>query len=337
LAAANSQSMSSGNPTTNFFAVNNFQVFPIEQQLPQALITNSGVFEAGTAAAPSITTRGDTDTGIYFPAENTLGFATSGSQWMQLGPTGNFGLHASDVDDFTPSDRSTQAQQLKWGRQVGGRRQLLIESSLGSGPLTVNSTFNDASERGLINFYRGIDSVGSIFGNTSGLLQLRAQSSLALLTNALTRLTILSNGNVGVGTTTPSTRFHVNGTIRYTNRPAAGTITTLGFDANGDLKASSSSRKYKHDIKPYENGLETVMQLKPVSFVYNGENDPNIGFIAEDVNDLGLSEVVIYDEKGDPEGVQYANMVSLLTKAIQDLKKELDEVKSELKAIKDSQ
>jgi hypothetical protein len=38
------------------------------------------VFPAGSASTPSITTTGDTNTGIYFPAADTIGFACGGTE-----------------------------------------------------------------------------------------------------------------------------------------------------------------------------------------------------------------------------------------------------------------
>jgi hypothetical protein len=142
-------------------------------------------------------------------------------------------------------------------------------------------------------------------------------------------------GNVGIGTASPATQLHANGTIRYTNRPAAGTITAIGFDTNGDLKASSSSLRYKHDIEDYGKGLAEVMQLRPVSFKFNGEENTNIGFIAEEVDALGLTEVMLYNEEEQPEGVIYANMVSLLTKAIQEMKAIIDTQASTITTLTD--
>ena len=49
---------------------------------------STGVFAAGSAAAPSITFTGDTDTGIYSPGANQLGFATNGAEVARLTSAG---------------------------------------------------------------------------------------------------------------------------------------------------------------------------------------------------------------------------------------------------------
>ena len=45
------------------------------------------VFPAGAVATPSITTAGDTNTGMYFPAADTIGFAAGGVQSFSVGTT----------------------------------------------------------------------------------------------------------------------------------------------------------------------------------------------------------------------------------------------------------
>jgi len=46
-------------------------------------------FVAGTAALPAITTTGDTNTGIFFPAADTIAFAEGGTEAMRLDSSGN--------------------------------------------------------------------------------------------------------------------------------------------------------------------------------------------------------------------------------------------------------
>jgi hypothetical protein len=50
------------------------------------------VFQSGTAAAPSITFTGDTNNGIYAPAADTIGFATSGAEAVRINSSGQVGI-----------------------------------------------------------------------------------------------------------------------------------------------------------------------------------------------------------------------------------------------------
>ena len=52
-------------------------------------------FSAGTAAAPAITTTGDTNTGMFFPAADTIAFAEGGVESMRLNSSGNLGIGTS--------------------------------------------------------------------------------------------------------------------------------------------------------------------------------------------------------------------------------------------------
>ena len=45
--------------------------------------------QAGTAAAPAITTTGDTNTGIFFPAADTIAFSEGGAEAMRIDSSGN--------------------------------------------------------------------------------------------------------------------------------------------------------------------------------------------------------------------------------------------------------
>jgi hypothetical protein len=51
-------------------------------------------FVAGTAAAPAITTTGDTNTGMWFPAADTIAFSEGGTEAMRLDSNGRVTMSA---------------------------------------------------------------------------------------------------------------------------------------------------------------------------------------------------------------------------------------------------
>ncbi len=48
--------------------------------------------QAGTAALPSITPTGDTNTGVFFPAADTIAFSEGGAEVMRINSAGNVGV-----------------------------------------------------------------------------------------------------------------------------------------------------------------------------------------------------------------------------------------------------
>ena len=204
-----------------------------------------------------------------------------------------------------------------------------------------------------------------LFG-TSGDGYMTFSTSNANNTAPTERMRIGSNGNIGVGVTNSSvTRLLVQGVdttgskyvfvatdsaatnllvVRndgaiYTGTAANSPVNlTTGSAANvfvesgsGLLYRSTSSIKYKNNVLDYNKGLKEVMQLRPVSYESKSKSDEGkifAGLIAEEIHDLGLTEFVQYAEDGTPDALAYSNMVSLLVKAIQELKTEIDELKN---------
>ena len=77
------------------------------------------------------------------------------------------------------------------------------------------------------------------------------------------------------------------------------------------------------------------MNLKPITFESKDDDSGRTfaGFIAEDIHDAGLSEFVEYNDAEEPDALAYGNMVSLLTKAIQEQQAMIEELQSQVQAL----
>jgi hypothetical protein len=79
--------------------------------------TGVATFSAGTVSAPAITTSGDTNTGIFFPAADTIAFTEGGAESMRIDSSGLVGIGTSSPSTFgallNVQTASTTAYALK--------------------------------------------------------------------------------------------------------------------------------------------------------------------------------------------------------------------------------
>jgi hypothetical protein len=90
-----------------------------------------------------------------------------------------------------------------------------------------------------------------------------------------------------------------------------------------------SDRRAKSNIQELDNSLEKVSRLKPSTFSYN-DNPTAIrgGFIAQEVKEVFPEFVSTTQHEDEMMGVDYNGMIAVLTKAIQELKAEIDILKA---------
>jgi len=170
-------------------------------QLQNGLTVN---FADGTAAAPSITNDGDTNTGIFFPAADTIAFAEGGAEAMRIDSSGRVGI------GVTPSLAGVKLTTVGGSVQLslGTTSQEGIRIQRASGVATItginndNNAFNDialyagASEGARLTtgnsfqFNSGYGSVATAYGcrawvnfNGTGTVAIRASGNVTSITD----------------------------------------------------------------------------------------------------------------------------------------------------------
>ncbi len=125
-------------------------------------------------------------------------------------------------------------------------------------------------------------------------------------------------------------------------RPEINGFTDLGnsyyrfrkvYTQNG--VSSSSDRRLKKEIKNSNYGLNTVMQLRPVSFKWKqGDQDVNLGLIAQEVQKL-LPEVIdVGTDKAKTLGMNYTELIPVVIKATQEQQLIIEKQQKEIVALK---
>jgi Chaperone of endosialidase len=105
------------------------------------------------------------------------------------------------------------------------------------------------------------------------------------------------------------------------------------ISSTGRLGTITSSKRFKEEIKPMDCASEAVFALKPVTFRYKKQIDPQripqYGLVAEEVEKVN-PDLVVHDKNGKPYSVRYDQVNAMLLNeflkehnTVQELKKEV--------------
>jgi hypothetical protein len=132
-----------------------------------------------------------------------------------------------------------------------------------------------------------------------------------------TKWTVLEDGELGLGTATPSYALEVSGTFY----------------------SSGSSMDYKQEVQDYKPNADAIMNLRPVHYEYKDEwkkfgkrlanNNGQIGLVAEEVAEVMPELAVMREEDGKNvvRNVDYEKLTVVLLSEIQELKREVKALK----------
>jgi hypothetical protein len=182
-------------------------------------VSSVATFGAGTVSAPSITTTGDTNTGIYFPATDTIAFTEGGVESMRI-------TSASDVGIGT----SSPTTKLDVNGTATAKGAIIANGANGQVQFGSTSTYNIVG---------GVDNGGFRYNLPTGLdHQFRINGSDVMR--------ITSAGNVGIGTSSPAQKltltngtFQINGASTFSSNVEIGRV---GGDNNMAFATGGTER-----------------------------------------------------------------------------------------------
>jgi trimeric autotransporter adhesin len=220
----------------------------------------------------------------------------------------------------------------------------------GYGAMLFNTTGNQNTGTGYFAVYQnttGNNNTGhgysALLNNTTGV------GNIALGNFAGSNLTTGNNnidiGNVGVAAEANTIRIGSQGTQTKTFiagiHGAGVTGVAVKINAAGQLGTAPSSARFKADIQPMDRASEAILALKPVTFHYKKELDPDgtpqFGLVAEDVAKIN-PDLVVRDAEGKIYTVRYDAVNAMLLneflkehRQVQQQQKQIEKLAAQLK------
>jgi hypothetical protein len=293
--------------------------------------------QAGTAAVPAITTTGDTNTGIFFPAADTIAFTEGGVESMRINSSGN----------LVPGADSTYSLGASGSRWLTVNAGTFSEGGAANNFITTSGTstlFNSGSTWQQAIFY------------TAGAEKVRIDSSGNLLVGTTSKVSnglvsVLFNPSVSEGT---AYRISSGTNATYLAFQNASSLQIGFISGNGSNITYSTSSDYrlKQDIAPMTGALAKVSALKPVTYKWKIDGSNGEGFIAHELAEVcpdavvGTKDAVQTIDDVDSEGkvigtkevpkyqgIDTSFLVATLTAAIQELNDKVDAQASQIAAL----
>ena len=104
-----------------------------------------------------------------------------------------------------------------------------------------------------------------------------------------------------------------------------------------------SSRKLKKEISDYNIDLDKLFLLQPKRFKYRNQardasknREWDYGYIAEEAQDLGVEEILGYDENGEVDSINYSILSVFVLELVKKQQSEINLLSEEIKRLKEN-
>lgn len=139
-----------------------------------------------------------------------------------------------------------------------------------------------------------------------------------VISSGVTNAVILGGNNI---TATTSGYTYVQ-SLNIKNVASGAFVNDIRIDGNGNLTTNTSDIKLKEDIKPINNALNIIKNLRGVTYKWKdkiaGGNEIKLGFIAQEVG--GVEPRLVFVNQNDGlMGIHIDGVIPLLVEAIKEL------------------
>lgn len=271
------------------------------------------------------TANANTATGVQTLYQNTTGQGNvaNGTQVLYFNTTGEFNTAAG----FNALEKNTTGNN---NTATGSRA--LFNNTIGQENTAIGTLALFSNATGSINTAVG---ERALLNNTGG----AGNTAIGYLAGS--NLTIgddnICIGNVGVAGDAGVIRIgesfigatYIAG-ISGQTAPGGAAVFVNG---DGKLGTSTSSARFKDEIKPMAEASEALFALQPVTFRYKKEIDPKgipqFGLVAEEVEEVN-PDLIIRDREGKPQTVRYEQINAMLLNEFQKEHRTVIELKKEI-------
>jgi len=304
---------------------------------------------AGSAAAPTITATGDTNTGIFFPAADTIAFAEGGAEAMRITSAGNVGI-ADTAPNYKfnvgPPGGVTSLDGVGISLFTSGSLTSSIGGVLNFRP-SIGTTASDIYNLSICAFDHGNDT------NADG-LSINASDGISFCTGSNARnerARINASGNLLLGANSGGGKLSVTGTgssgwVQNNINSGTGTVASMVFTNDngvvGSIQTSASLTIY-NTTSDYR--LKTVVgavtgqgaridALQPVVYTWKVDGLQTRGFLAHQFQEVYEGSVTGAKDEIDADGKPvYQSMQASTSEVIADLVAEIQDLRKRITAL----
>jgi hypothetical protein len=293
-------------------------------QALQSNLTGSANTAVGVDALLSCNSSNNTAMGYYALYSDTSGYSNTAVGYLSLfantmgsynTATGPYALYSNTTGTAnTANGFGALSDNNTGGYNMASGFESLQFNTTGNNNVATGVYALSANTSGHDNTATGFQALA---GNSIG------SNNIAVGSNAGIKLTKENNnidiGNAGVAGESKVIRIGTKGTQLQTFIAGISGVAATGsnvvVNAMGKLGVTTSSARFKEAIKPMDTDSEAILALKPVSFRYKEEIDPDriaqFGLIAEEVEKVD-PRLVGRDDQGKVNTVRYEAVNAML-------------------------